>query len=544
MLSRLSAANVRTVAVAAVLVVFGLVGLGMVLEKYRFLPARAVDRVLDRARKLVRAQANASAFLARQYSYDSHDISLERDLDSVLLPLKVRGLRLSDTQPVPKVGGGIVSIGTALVAVDRLGNFYEVQPAGKVRKLEVPHLPNNLEAYAAANGPIGPDYFRVYSAVYLKASHELAVSHEVFDVEHKGTRMGVSLIGFDPAALKTLGTWRTIFRGEFEAIGPNVAGGGRMAADASGNIYLTIGVYQINGTDDAQSDTKLLGKIIKIDSAKGTWTTISKGHRNPQGLVITTSGEIWSTEHGPAGGDELNRIVAGANHGWPRATLGTEYGRYSWESGGPVGRHDGYEAPVFAWLPSIAASNLIEIKDFDPRWNGDLLVSSLKAQSLYRLRLDKGHVMYSEPLWIGQRIRDIIELVDGTIALWTDDSQVLFLTVDRERLASDQRWPVALGETIVSSCMYCHHFGATTPSDPAPSFSNIFERKIASDNYRYSAALRSKEGKWTEVALKQFLADPDRFASGTSMPLRGLTPEQIDEVVATLKRLDEATEGP
>jgi hypothetical protein len=71
-----------------------------------------------------------------------------------------------------------------------------------------------------------------------------------------------------------------------------------------------------NGTDVAQSDAKLLGKIIKIDTAKGTWTTISKGHRNTQGLVITANREIWSTEHGPAGGDELNRIVAGANYGW------------------------------------------------------------------------------------------------------------------------------------------------------------------------------------------------------------------------------------
>jgi cytochrome c2 len=316
-----------------------------------------------------------------------------------------------------------------------------------------------------------------------------------------------------------------------------------MAADTSGNIYLTIGVFQINGTDIAQSDAKLLGKIIKIDTAKGTWTTISKGHRNPQGLLITANGEIWSTEHGPAGGDELNRIVAGANYGWPRVTLGTEYGRYSWELTGPVGRHDGYEAPVFAWLPSIAASNLIEIKDFDPRWNGDFLVSSLKAQSLYRLRLDKGHVIYFESLWIGQRIRDITQLVDGTIALWTDDSQVLFLTVDRERLASNRRWPVALGETIVSSCMYCHHFGPTTSSDPAPSLSHLFGREIASDNYRYSAALR-RDGKWTEGALKQFLADPKRFASGTSMPSLALTPEQIDEVVATLKRLDEAAQHP
>jgi cytochrome c2 len=89
--------------------------------------------------------------------------------------------------------------------------------------------------------------------------------------------------------------------------------------------------------------------------------------------------------------------------------------------------------------------------------------------------------------------------------------------------------------------MYCHHFGPTTPSNPVPSLSNIFERMI---NYRYSAALRSKEGKWTQLALKPCLADPDRFASGTSMPSRGLTPQQIDEVVATLKPLDEAVPRP
>jgi Glucose / Sorbosone dehydrogenase len=292
MLSQLTAAKVRAVVVAVLLVGFGLVVLGVVLEKYRLRPARAVDRVLDRARGWSEFERNdVNAFLARQYSHDSHDMTLEPDFDSVLLPLKVRGLRLSDTPPFPKVGGGIVSVGTALIAVDRLGSFNEVQPTGRIRQLEVLHLPNNLEACAAANGPIGPDYFRFYRPVYLKASHQLAVSHEVFDVEHKGTRMGVSLIEFDPVTLKTLLTWRTIFKGEFEPIGPNVAGGGRMTADTSGNIYLTSGVFQINGTDVAQSDANLLGKIIKIDTAKGMWTTISKGHRNPQGLVMTANGE-------------------------------------------------------------------------------------------------------------------------------------------------------------------------------------------------------------------------------------------------------------
>ena len=150
--------------------------------------------------------------------------------------------------------------------------------------------------------------------------------------------------------------------------------------------------------------------------------------------------------------------------------------------------------------------------------------------------------MYSEPIWIGQRIRDLVELANGTIALWTDDGEVLFINVDQARLNSDRRWPDALGDTVISSCLFCHHFGPTGPADLAPSLSNIFERKIASDNYRYSVALRSKDGKWTEPSLKLFLTDPDRFASGTSMPSRGLTSQQIDEVVATLKRLDEESQ--
>jgi cytochrome c2 len=94
---------------------------------------------------------------------------------------------------------------------------------------------------------------------------------------------------------------------------------------------------------------------------------------------------------------------------------------------------------------------------------------------------------------------------------------------------------------VSSSCIAI--IWPTTSSDRAPSLSNIFERKIASDNYRYSAALRSKEGKWTEVVLKQFLADPDRFASGTSMPSLGLAPQQI-ELVAGLERLEEAAQRP
>jgi cytochrome c2 len=169
--------------------------------------------------------------------------------------------------------------------------------------------------------------------------------------------------------------------------------------------------------------------------------------------------------------------------------------------------------------------------------DGDFLVSSLKGQSLYRLRLDKDRVVYSEPIWIGQRLRDIAELADGTIALWTDDAEVLFLSKDRQRLASNARLPKALDDRLASSCMFCHHLGRTKVGDAAPSLTNLFSRKIGSDTYRYSASLRNKDGIWTEATLKQFLSNPNAFASGTSMPPPNLSTEDVERLVAVLKNL-------
>ncbi len=524
---------------AAALVIAGLlVGLGVVLQKYRFLPARVIDRGLDYARmELELRTLRGKSFLQTQYRRDLDRLDLTQTIDTALLPLTMNGVRLSETHQVAKGGGGIVAVGNTLIVVDRLGNFYAIKTPDKPRVLNYPPLPNNIEKYVAVHGLIDQDHFRVYGAVYRRATNELVAAHEIFDPESNGTRMGVSAITIDPETLGASGQWRTIFRGDLEAAGPTLTGGGRLALDARGAIYLTIGVYQINGTDDAQSDQKMLGKIVRLNEAKQTAEIVSRGHRNPQGLFATDAGEIWSTEHGPAGGDELNLIVFGGNYGWPRVTLGVDYDKYSSEGGGSTGRHGGYTPPVFAWLPSIAVSSLIQVRNFDERWNGDLLVASLKGQSLYRLRLENGRVMYSEQIWIGQRIRDVSQLENGAIALWTDDARVLFLSVDRDHLASNKRWPKALGDTVISSCMFCHHFGSTSPADAAPSLSDLFGRKIASDNYRYTLALRSKDGNWTEAALKQFLADPDSFASGTSMPRRELTPEQIDEVVTVLKTL-------
>jgi glucose/arabinose dehydrogenase len=110
------------------------------------------------------------------------------------------------------------------------------------------------------------------------------------------------------------------------------------------------------------------------------WRVFTKGHLNPQGLTFLKNGQLLSTEHGPKRGDELNVITEGSNCGWPDVTVGTEYGSYDWPVGSSlVGSHTGYTAPLFAWVPSIAVSQLIEINNFHPRWDGDLLVGSLKA---------------------------------------------------------------------------------------------------------------------------------------------------------------------
>ena len=113
-------------------------------------------------------------------------------------------------------------------------------------------------------------------------------------------------------------------------------------------------------------------------------------------------------------------------------------------------RHGGYQAPIFAWVPSVAVSSLLQVQRFDRRWDGDLLVASLKAQSLFRLRLHRGSVLYSEPIWIGQRIRDIAQLQDGTIVLWTDDTELQFMSVDRQRLEQNKRTPMSASDTLVA----------------------------------------------------------------------------------------------
>lgn len=148
----------------------------------------------------------------------------------------------------------------------------------------------------------------------------------------------------------------------------------------------------------------------------------SYGHRNPQGLTYdAATGELWSTEHGPRGGDELNRIEAGQNYGWPEISYGFEY------DGGPIGKGitaaDQMQQPRWVWVPSIAPSGLIRYRGSQfPQWQGDFFTGSLTYTHLNRVKITNGMVALEERLLLGKhgRIRAVGEAPDGSIYVASD----------------------------------------------------------------------------------------------------------------------------
>ncbi|HYC33598.1 MAG TPA: PQQ-dependent sugar dehydrogenase [Gemmatimonadales bacterium] len=225
---------------------------------------------------------------------------------------------------------------------------------------------------------------------------------------------------------------RVIFR-----TGPDKAGaghpGGRMVFLPDETLLLTVGDgYDFR--DQAQQLGSDLGKIVRLDrdgrpagnpladSAGARPELHSYGHRNPQGLLVDPrDGTVWEHEHGPRGGDEINRIGAGLNYGWPRTTFGIDY------TGELISSRQlemGIQPPVLVWVPSIAPSGFaLYLGDRFPEWNGDFLVGALAERSLRRVRVRGGEVVLQETLLreLKARIRDVRVGADGLVYLLTDD---------------------------------------------------------------------------------------------------------------------------
>ncbi|WP_272978510.1 PQQ-dependent sugar dehydrogenase [Idiomarina baltica] len=210
--------------------------------------------------------------------------------------------------------------------------------------------------------------------------------------------------------------------------------GSRLVFSPEGHLFITLG-ERYSRMQDAQTLDNHHGKIVRIWSDgsipkdnpfvgnDGALDEIwSYGHRNVQGAAIhPDTGELWTIEHGPQGGDEVNIPKAGKNYGWPTITYGEDYG------GGEIGigtHKEGMEQPFYYWLPSIAtAGSIFYTGDKFPKWKGDLLVTALRGQTIARLDLEEGRVLHEERMLedaTSFRIRDIEQGPEGFLYILTD----------------------------------------------------------------------------------------------------------------------------
>jgi glucose/arabinose dehydrogenase len=206
-----------------------------------------------------------------------------------------------------------------------------------------------------------------------------------------------------------------------------------------GHLYFTIGErYALR--DSAQLLGNHLGKVIRLRDDGGVpadnpfvgkpgarpeiW---SYGHRNPQGLAIhPATGELWESEHGPKGGDELNLVKPGRNYGWPVITYGVEY------SGATIGdgitQKEGMEQPVKYYKPSIGPSGLVVYNgDKFPTWKGDFFTGALALTHLNRLVVSDGKIVKEERLLSDRkwRVRNVVQGPDGYLYIGVDGGMVL-----------------------------------------------------------------------------------------------------------------------
>ncbi|WP_237143999.1 PQQ-dependent sugar dehydrogenase [Pontibacter pamirensis] len=216
--------------------------------------------------------------------------------------------------------------------------------------------------------------------------------------------------------------------------------GGRILFDKEDNLIISTGERSDTVTrPQAQHLDSSLGKIIRITKAgepvggnpfegeAGAKPEIySYGHRNVQGLAFhPETGDLWENEFGPRGGDELNRIEAGKNYGWPTITYGIEYG------GGKVGegitQKEGLEQPVYYWDPSISPSGMtFYSSDSIPEWNNNLFIGGLSGMHIARLVIEDNKVVGEERLLESekQRFRDITQGKDGALYAVTDQGRL------------------------------------------------------------------------------------------------------------------------
>ncbi len=320
-----------------------------------------------------------------------------------------------------------------------------------------------------------------------------------------------------------------------------------MLMDGSDHLLVIIGDHGKDGlfasapslADDPVSQ---MGKLVRVDIETGESEVLTLGHRNPQGLARDKDGNLWATEHGPRGGDELNLLVPGGNYGWPIVSYGTKYDGRRLNNKGEIGRHDGFMRPAFAWVPSIGISSLV-VNDEQafPLWGDDLLVASLDGssyakepppgRSIFRVRRHGTEIQYVERIEIGSRIRDMAFLSDGRLALLPDTSD--WVKVLRPTDRDHERKLACESERLFyTHCGRCHRLDEEVHGIGPHLVGALGRRAGTVEGYGgFSPALQSLDRIWTPADMERFIRDPQEFAPGTSKNFSSLTEEEARLIV-------------
>jgi aldose sugar dehydrogenase len=319
--------------------------------------------------------------------------------------------------------------GGDMLVTERLGRLRLVRDG----RLQSEAIAGTPKVYVRAQGGL----FDVVLHPKFSDNHLLYLSY--FAEGRGGTAIEVMRARLDGS---NLADGKVIFRAEPTMQG-NYNLGSRLLFLPDGTMLITVG-DRFTTRDQSQNLENDLGKIIRLNDdgsipddnpfqgKPGAKPEIFVyGTRNSQGLALRPgTSEIWETEHGPRGGDEVNILKAGANYGWPKITYGIDY------DGSIISNKKelpGMEQPVVYWVPSIAPSGTAFYSgDKFPNWKGDLFVGALKLTHLRRLKLDGQKVTEQEILLEGmrERIRDVRSGPDGFLYLLTDESNGRLLRLE------------------------------------------------------------------------------------------------------------------
>jgi glucose/arabinose dehydrogenase len=317
--------------------------------------------------------------------------------------------------------------GDALVT-ERAGRLRVIE-RGRLRAAPVAGVPPVLAAAQAGLFEIAVDpRFAANGFVYLSFAHGSSDANRLRVVRARYAADGLHEV-------------TPIFDAQPDKRG-DVHYGARIAFLADETLVIGVGDGFVH-REQAQRLDNHLGKLVRITRdgtvppdnpfarrAGARPEIYSLGHRNPQGLVFDAErGVLYQHEHGPRGGDELNTIRAGANYGWPLASLGLDY------TGARISPWTAYprtEPPRWDWTPSIAPAGLALYRGrMFPAWRDSLFVAALVEKSVQRLSLRDGEPVASERLFaeLGERMRDVREGPDGTLWLLTDSREGRVLRV-------------------------------------------------------------------------------------------------------------------